>query len=121
MSGSRQRSQVSKTRSDNSRKATLNEHVIHCHRTPKKCSLEGNDSDCLPDDCLGYCGGASYGCEALVFEPGSKYLFPDEQMVVHRLLFCPLIYSIHTLNPLRWCRGHGALFAALPCLKRRKT
>ena len=32
----------------------------------------------------------------LCFELGSKYLFPDEQMAVNRLLFCPLIHSIET-------------------------
>ena len=35
----------------------------------------------------------------LCFEQGSKYLFPDEQMVVNRLLFCPLIQSMETKAP----------------------
>ena len=35
----------------------------------------------------------------LCFEQGSKYLFPDEQMVVNRLLFCPFIYGMETKAP----------------------
>ena len=37
---------------------------------------------------------------------GSKYLFPDEQMVVNRLLFCPLIYGMETKAPGKYQSSH---------------
>ena len=42
----------------------------------------------------------------LCFEQGSKYLFPDEQMVVNRLLFCPLIYGMETKAPGKYQSSH---------------
>ena len=38
----------------------------------------------------------------LCLEQGSKYLFPDEQMVVNRLLFCPLKHSMETKAPEKY-------------------